>query len=309
MSGPRPAEPAGFSSSKPSSKKELRDEEMLASLKLDRSSAEKRPYEEQLHDWILDNVASGRWPPDQRLPSVSKIMEHSGVGRTTANRAMRSATHEGLLEGRPGLGRYVAGREGVLRDATARLSGFLEGLGAYEGELKAQGRTPGVKVLGIRVEPAAVPVSDLLEIPSGDPVLVRERVYYADDRPVQLATSYLPDELVAGDSAIREENTGPGGIYARLVQENGIWYSGWDELVRPGRPPHHRERRLLAMAAGSHVWPVDRVARDEGGIPVELCRSLYVATPETTFLYRVPLRQVMDHFQERHGWSPEVPEQ
>lgn len=282
----------------------ISEKELLASLELDRVSAERRPYEEQVRDWIKESVESRRWPPGQQLPSVSKIMEHTGVGRTTVNRAMNSSVQEGLIEGRRGLGRFVAHRRPVVRDATERLTGFLEGLGAYEGEIRRQGKTPHVTVMQIEVAPAGEQEAALLEIEVATPVLVRERIYHADGQPVQIARSYLPDDLVVPNSRIREEDTGPGGIYARLVEENGIWYSGWDEMPHPSRPPLRRERQLLQMAVGEQIWPVDRVARDEEGIPVELCRSLYVASAGMAFVYHVPMRQVLDRFEERHGSVP-----
>ncbi len=234
-------------------------------------------------------------------------MEWTGVGRGTVSLAMKGTVQEGLIEGRKGKGRFVAQRRPVVRDATARLANFLEGLGAYEGETKRRGRTPRVEVIKIETGPASEAVAALLELTPGTPVLARERIYYADGRPVQLATSYLPEEILRPDSRVRQEDTGPGGIYARLVEESGIWYSGWDEIVRPSRAPLRIERQLLMVAASDRIWPVDRLARSEEGQPVELCRSLYVAAPETTFVYHVSLRQVMDHFHDRHGWVPRLP--
>lgn len=286
----------------------LSSEEMLSSLRVDRESAERRPYEEQLRDWLKENIESGRWASGQALPSVTQIMEHTGVGRGTVSLAMKALIQEGLIEGRKGKGRYVARRRIVVRNATARLANFLEGLGAYEGEIKRQGRTPSVEVLKISTEPASDAVAGLLEVSASTPVLVRGRLYYDDGRPVQVATSYLPDELVVQDSRIRQEDTGPGGIYARLVEESGIWYSGWEEMPHPSRPPLRQERQLLQLPIGAQIWPVDRVARDEDGRPVELCRSLYAATEDMTFVYEIPMREVLDHFQERYGWLPDVPE-
>lgn len=285
----------------------LSEEEMLRSLRLEHRSAERRSYEVQIRDWIKDNVESRRWPAGHKLPSVTMIMEYTGVGRGTVSLAMKSSIQEGLIEGRKGKGRFVAQRRPVVRDATARIANFLEGLGAYEGEIRGHGRTPGVEVLRIATEPAEGEVAALLELGAGAAVVVRERLYLDDGHPVQLATSYLREEIVAPDSRIRQEDTGPGGIYARLVEESGVWYSGFEEMPRPSRQPLKEERRLLRMPVGAQIWPVDRIARDEGGKPVELCRSLYVASSEMTFVYRVPMREVTDHFQRCHGWVPEAP--
>jgi GntR family transcriptional regulator len=77
------------------------------------------------------------------------------------------------------------------------------------------------------------------------PVLSRSRRFVVDERPVQLATSYLPVELARG-TRIEHTDTGPGGTYARLA-----------EL---GHAPTHFTERVIdraptpAEAAGLE-WP------------------------------------------------------
>jgi GntR family transcriptional regulator len=48
-------------------------------------------------------------------------------------------------------------------------------------------------------------------------VLTRARRFTVEDRPVQLATSYLPLD-VTGGTRIERKDPGPGGIYARLAE-------------------------------------------------------------------------------------------
>jgi len=63
-----------------------------------------------------------------------------------------------------------------------------------------------------------------LEIEPGTEVLVRDRIMFADDEPVQLATSYLPRDITRG-TVIENEDTGPGGVYARLEETRMKWMS------------------------------------------------------------------------------------
>ncbi|GAA4548846.1 hypothetical protein GCM10023097_34070 [Streptomyces collinus] len=60
-------------------------------------------------------------------------------------------------------------------------------------------------------------INQVLSIEAGALACVRSRRFVLDDKPVLLSTSYLPADLVAG-SAITQEDTGPGGTYARLAE-------------------------------------------------------------------------------------------
>ena len=49
----------------------------------------------------------------------------------------------------------------------------------------------------------------VLDLREGAPVIVRDRRFVVEGEPVQMATSYLPAELVR-DTAIAQPDTGPG---------------------------------------------------------------------------------------------------
>ena len=76
-------------------------------------------------------------------------------------------------------------------------------------------------------------------------MLVRRRRYLADGEPMEIATSYLPLSLVEG-SPITKENTGPGGIYARL-EELGHRLQRFTEDVT-ARMPLPEEVRVLHLS-------------------------------------------------------------
>lgn len=86
---------------------------------------------------------------------------------------------------------------------------------------------------------------------------MRARIMRADDQVVQLATSYLPADIVAG-TAIERPDTGTGGIYARL-EELGHRLTHFEEAVstRPSRP---EEAASLGLPSGNPILAVTRVA-------------------------------------------------
>ena len=103
-----------------------------------------------------------------------------------------------------------------MRMARTRLSRAerAAGRGAFTTDAHTGGWSARVDV-DIRIERAGDEIAGALGLEPGAEVLVRDRVMYADDQPVQLATSYLPRDLTTR-TAIEQENTGPGGVYARL---------------------------------------------------------------------------------------------
>jgi GntR family transcriptional regulator len=81
---------------------------------------------------------------------------------------------------------------------------------------------------------------------------------YADDVPVQLATSYLPMDVAAGTQLV-EVDTGPGGTYSRLVDlgHAPVEFSGSVQV----RPPHDEVAQFLRMEAEQRVYAIRRLAR------------------------------------------------
>lgn len=65
------------------------------------------PPWKQIADVLRADVAAGRFGPDDRLPSVSRLAICWGVNRKTANKALHALAEEGLIEVEPGMGYYV----------------------------------------------------------------------------------------------------------------------------------------------------------------------------------------------------------
>ena len=64
------------------------------------------PYR-QLVDQVRQAVNLGLLRPGDRLPSVRDVVGQITINPNTVHRAYRDLEHEGLVEGRPGLGTFV----------------------------------------------------------------------------------------------------------------------------------------------------------------------------------------------------------
>lgn len=61
----------------------------------------------QIAQHIADEIRSGVWPVDSRIPSEPALSERYGVGINTLRRALRHLREQGILESVPAKGTFV----------------------------------------------------------------------------------------------------------------------------------------------------------------------------------------------------------
>jgi GntR family transcriptional regulator len=223
-----------------------------------------------------------------QLPSERELMDSYHAARGTVRQAIATLGTQGLIDVQHGRGAFVRARPPVRRLAQDRFARRHRDAGkaAYLAELELEGRRPEVEVLAIEAAPAPAEIARLLRLNEGAQVLVRRRRYLADGQPMELATSYLPWELVA-DTKIVEPNPGPGGIYARL-EEMGHRLKRFTEDVS-ARMPLPEEARALHLPPGVPVFVLVRTAYDLDDQPVEVCDTT-MAADRYVLSYELPAR-------------------
>jgi DNA-binding FadR family transcriptional regulator len=80
-------------------------------------TAQRASLVDQVIDQLKDQITSGFWRLNAKIPTETVLAEQLGVGRNTVREAVRALTHAGLLECRQGDGTYVR--------ATSELSGAM----------------------------------------------------------------------------------------------------------------------------------------------------------------------------------------
>ncbi|HEY3504191.1 MAG TPA: GntR family transcriptional regulator [Actinocatenispora sp.] len=225
---------------------------------------------QRIADDLLARIRSGEFRPGDRLPAASKLLATYGVSKTTVAAALDVLRASGLVVTRQGSGAYVRETSEVRRSSPERLSRDRWGRGRSIQDADAPGRT---RVVDIVVALAAAPdwVAAALGVDTGADVLARSRRFLVDERPMQLATSWYPVDVVAG-TRIMLTDTGPGGAYQRLT-ELGHAPTRFTEQVRT-RMPVADEARDLALPAGTPILEVTRHAYTEAGRCVESTRMV-----------------------------------
>jgi GntR family transcriptional regulator len=212
------------------------------------------------------SITSGEQRPSSRLPGENDLMATYQVARETARKALAQLINEGLATPRRGAGVYVREFRPVIRDGIARLSGqtWPEGKPIWGAE--SEGRTLEVDRVQVSEDDPPPRAAVLLGLADGERVIVRDRRYLLDGKPVLIARSYLPASLVRG-TQIAQPETGPGGTYARLA-DLGHAPTHFREDLR-ARMPEPGEVSALDLAPGTPVVEVIRTAYASDAQPVE----------------------------------------
>jgi GntR family transcriptional regulator len=241
---------------------------------LDRSD-DRSPYL-QIAAALRDAINVGRLGPGDRLPSESELTGYYGVARMTVRQAIQELKTEGLVMAEHGRGVFVRSAPVVRRLASERFARQHRdrGKAAFLAEAEKIGYTAGVDSIRVHEAPVEADMAERLGIKAGDPVVVRARRYLANGEPVETATSYIPAEFARG-TAITENDTGPGGIYARL-EDAGHPLARFVEEVG-ARMPTPAERRALQLGPGVPVLTVVRTAFDDQDVAVEVCDTVKAA--------------------------------
>src|SRR5580700_7651980 len=238
--------------------------------------ASDRAVYRQIADHLRDAIARSRLAEGEQLPSEAQLMEHYGVARMTIRNALRLLLDEGLVTAEHGKGSYVRSRPPVRRLASDRFAQRhrKEGKAAFITEAEHVGATPDVDRIKVSESQPPAEVADRLGISDDATVVVRSRRYLLDDRPVEMAVSYIPADLARG-TPISDPNPGPGGIYARL-EEQGHTLDRLTEEVT-ARMPTPEEARVQALRPGVPVFHLVRTAYDVDGRAVEVCDTVMAA--------------------------------
>lgn len=201
-----------------------------------------------LKERILNNgFEEGRIPPEAELAA------ELGVSRTTVRDALSRLEHEGTISRRQGAGTFV--NEPVLQ-----IKSRLEEIWSYEQVLADHGYTPSVEV--VRVETV---------VEEEEEVLLIEKVFNEDDRPVVLTVNRIPMAIVI-DAEYEQDSAIP--VYEFLEEHCGRTLAYYvSEIVpvqlEPAAAAH------LDVVPGTLAVSFDEVGFDQANEPVVRATSYF----------------------------------
>lgn len=228
-------------------------------------------------------IASGEFGPGDQLPTLPQLCaEYGDVSQTTIRNALALLRNEGLIETKARAGTRVRPRPPVHRIAAdryrstpgTRATPFTRDQGIGWSEYRLDKRFERVQ--------ADPELAELFECETGEQLLARQFVFYDNDLPTQMSTSYVRWSDVSGTPVADPiHEPWPGGTRAQLASL-GIRVTRITESFTTGMPT---ELEAATLRIGSGV-PVLRYTRrhvsDDGRI-VEVAHPI-VRRGDTTIV-------------------------
>lgn len=228
------------------------------------------PLHRQVADVIRQAIIDGTLSPGEQLPSEHAMAFSAGVTRGTVRDGIDDLVNEGLVIKRSGRPTRVVSPPQVRRMSTQRYQEALDAIRAHDGVhplSSAFTADHGVEwtehnVLAAYEEAVPTPgEAQRLALPP-DPiapsVLRRRLIKQVRDVTVQLQTSVMPLDLVAGTPvADPNRQPWPGGTLAELYSIGLVVTRVYEEARV--RAPTAEERKILGLEAAGPVSQIVRV--------------------------------------------------
>ncbi|MFJ1581797.1 GntR family transcriptional regulator [Streptomyces sp. NPDC088197] len=215
---------------------------------------------------IREQISGGTYGPGDKLPTLPELGDVYGVSETTIRNALAVLRSEGLIETRTRAGTTVRNRPPVHRLAADRYrttpekpsTAFTRDQGIGWSEYRLDKRFEKVR--------AGANLASLFECEVGEPLLARHFVFYDNDAPTQMSTSYVRWSDVAGTPVSDPINEPwPGGTRAQLATL-GIRVTRILESFTTGMPTEEEATTLQLGAAVPVLRFTRRHVADDGRI-------------------------------------------
>ncbi len=132
-----------------------------------------RQHDKSIREQLLDAMREGEYASSPRLPQEKILSEQLGISRTQLRDVLALLEQEGFISRRHGVGTII--NHHVLAERS-RMDIEVEFLDM----IRQSGRTPGVRDVQVRKEPADGSIAHRLKIKEGSTVLKVSRICTAD---------------------------------------------------------------------------------------------------------------------------------
>jgi GntR family transcriptional regulator len=221
------------------------------------------PLYRQIKGLIMQSLETGEWRPGEAIPSEIELAARYKVSQGTVRKAIDELSAEKHLLRRQGKGTFVATHD----EARAQFR-FLR-IMPDEGEQE----WPASRLLDCKCARASAEIARLLELKTGDGVVILRRVLNFADEPTVYEQIYLPGTLFKNLSAAIF-NEYKGSMYKLFETEFGTRMIRAEEKIR-AVAADATAAELLRVPRDTPLLCVERVAFSYGEKPVEFRRGYY----------------------------------
>jgi GntR family transcriptional regulator len=222
------------------------------------------PLYRQIKNLITRSLQNGEWRPGDAIPSELELASRFQVSQGTVRKAVDELAAENLLLRRQGKGTFVA-----THSEPRSQFRFLR-LSPDAGEQEY----PASKLLECRRGRASAEAARVLELKTGDPVVILRRLLIFGGAPTVIDEIWLPGTLFRRlTAAIFDEYK--GSLYKLFETEFDVRMIRAEEKIR-AVAASAGDAELLGVDTGFPLLSVERVSFTYGDKPVEWRRGLYL---------------------------------
>lgn len=221
------------------------------------------PLYYQIKESMKEEIESGNLEPHERLPSERDLENRYGVSRMTARRALTELVSEGYVYREQGKGSFVA--EPKLRQGLLDLTGFSE-------DMQNRRMGSGARVLEQKLIEPEKETARKLQVTSGRPVFLLQRVRMAESEPLAIETTHLKHNLCEG---VENMDFSDRSLYSTLRNEYDLKLSRAEQSVEATVATDF-EASHLDVPKGAPMLTTERTTFiGDGETPIEFARSTY----------------------------------
>jgi GntR family transcriptional regulator len=235
---------------------------------------EQRTLTHRIADDLRRDIASGKLPPGQGLPSERELVEHYAASRGTVRRALAVLVNEGLVSSRSGLGHFVRDRQQLrfpFQGAESRRGRQGATLDVWRSWVETIGRT-GDAILSVAIDIPPTHVAEAFGLATTEPVVIRKRTRLVDGEPWMLSNAHFPLSIAEGTPLAQAGDLQPGPLV--ILRDLGHEPVRHVDEIR-SRMPTPDEALALHIDSGVPLIEITRVSCDKDGLTVRATVNVF----------------------------------
>lgn len=220
------------------------------------------PRHAQISKWLRDQIDSGKFKPDEKLPSENELAKKFDVSRVTIRRALQSLESKEIIYRCQGLGSFVSDE---------RAPHNLVQLTDFNEDMAKAGLEASSVVKNISAVTAPDWLLEILEVDEGTKVMKIDRLRLGDGVPIAFDSTWLP---ILYGQLLDEKSLQDYTIYKQLEENYDIPIVRGCYKISAAVADKQLSEELNTQV-NSPLLVIDRVSYTIGGKPVYYQKRFY----------------------------------
>jgi len=220
------------------------------------------PINEQISQWMRQNILSGAWPENYKLKSETDFSRELNVSRGTIRKAIESLIEEGLLIRAHGKGTFV--KTNILFEQIP--NGMVAG---FSRDLINRGIPYSTEVLMQEIIPPPEKIARLLAIKTSDLIFHMKRLRKVHQKPIMIIENHIIYKRCKG---LEKTDFSTTQLYNTLETKFGFDFD-WARRTYKATIADEPLAKMLEIEQGSPVMYLEELYHLTGDIPAEFTRA------------------------------------